>query len=317
MPLEKVGLEAILLTDEFEKGRKIYERGLARTNSATKKTADAMSKTGKTMTAGWQSAAGAVGLLASAAVASFSVMETAWTAANEAMEKRGMESSAERIEEAWAGLRFELGSNLIPVVEDLGDAAVTMIGKMGEGITVFGDLLAKTHANIASLQAYSQVMTAAGESEEKFAGSIWAHRYQLGKALTGQEEMVSLQERQKRASEAGAEAYERTMERYAEATKPLVETEEEAARNYEKMASVINATLASIADAQRNHNRKLGDMAGDHFYKQERAWAQYEKQVGKEIVKGQKVASSLEGLADLQELLPLRTRQSQSEDLDR
>lgn len=58
MPLEKVGLEAILLTDEFEKGRKIYERGLARTNSATKKTADAMSKTGKTMTAGWQSAAG-------------------------------------------------------------------------------------------------------------------------------------------------------------------------------------------------------------------------------------------------------------------
>jgi hypothetical protein len=268
MPLEQVGLEAVFDTKEFQRGQRIYEQGLNRVNNVTKKSADAMSKTGKDMAVGWQAAAGAAGLLATAAIASFNVMEAGWAAANAAMEKRGMESSAERIEKAWADLSFKLGSSLIPAVEDLGDAAVAMIGKMEKGVTVFGDMVAKIHANIASLQAYGQVMTAAGESEEKFAGSIWAHRYQLGKALTDQEEMIKLQERQKRAGEAAVEAYEHTMDRYAEATKPLVE--DGVARDYEKVADAINATFQRIADEQ------------------ERAWQQYGQDVAKEIEKGQK-----------------------------
>ena len=62
----------------------------------------------------------------------------------------------------------------------------------------------------------------------------------------------------------------------------------------EKIAEAMTGTLTRIADAQRDHNRKLGDMADDHFCKQERAWAQYEKSVAKEIVKGQKQIAKIE-----------------------
>jgi len=280
MALERVGLKAVFETAEFSQGQKIYEAGTKKSNALAKDAARQSLEASRTMTAGWQSAARAAGLLATAAIASFGLMKTAWNLANEAMEKRGLETSAGRIEEAWAKLRFELGSNLIPVIEDLGDAAVTMIGKLEVGVKTFGDLLAKTHANIAGLRAYSQVMMAAGESEEKFAGSIWAHRYQLGKALTDQEKMVELQERQKRASEAAAEAYEKTTERYAEATKPLVEVE---AVDYEKAAQKLQAAFSRIEQLHEKHVLALQRKEEDAARARARAWAQYGRQVEKAV----------------------------------
>lgn len=95
-------------------------------------------------------------------------------------------------------------------------------------------------------------------------------------------------------AEAEAEAAKKRQKADEEAS---AAADEEAAKRREaaeKVAETMTKTLTQIADAQRDHDRKLADMADDHFYKQERAWEQYERSVVKEIAKGQKAIAKIE-----------------------
>jgi hypothetical protein len=95
-------------------------------------------------------------------------------------------------------------------------------------------------------------------------------------------------------AEAEAEAAKKRQKADEEAAAAAEEEARKRREAAEKVAETMTGTLTQIADAQRDHDRKLADMADDHFYKQERAWQQYEKSVAKEIQKGQKAVAKIE-----------------------
>jgi len=77
MALERVGLEAVFLTGEFQRGVTIYQQNIKVVNNATKEAADEAEKRSKDMASAWEKGFTKIAKKAAVAVASFLAVQKA------------------------------------------------------------------------------------------------------------------------------------------------------------------------------------------------------------------------------------------------
>jgi hypothetical protein len=315
-PLERVGLEAVFDTAAFQRGQRIYERGLDSVNASTTRTA-------RRLTAAWDdSAAGlddlfsrmdaakgktdelaasyaslgseaggvaaGLGTLGAAAVGvgiGLAIVGAAGVAIWRKIDDAAMEYLArseevvkaqERVNEEWDRASRHLAQTLIPLKVELLNVELKLATAVADVTETFGKLVAIAHSGIAAIVAGLGVIPEA-----------------ITMAFRG--EIPSMEELWNTMTEAGEEAFGETMLTYRDAfEETFEETEEQAEDSWDKIADAVNRALERIEDMQIAHTRRLADLADDYAVKQERAWAKYEKAVAKEIARGQAQIAKLE-----------------------
>jgi hypothetical protein len=308
LPLERVGLEAFFDTSAFQRGQAIYERGLARVDSTTTKTARKLSAAWGDSTAGLDdlfsrmdaakgqadelaagyaalgdeavavaAGLGTIGAAATGVGIGLAIVGAAGVAVWRKIDDAAMEylARSEEVVKAQDGVNDEwdrasrhLAQTLIPLKVELLNVELKLATAVADVTETFGKLVAIAHSSIAAIVA-----------------GLGAIPEAIVMAFRGEKPVF--EDLWETMTEAGEEAFGETMLTYRDAfEETFPEIEEEAEDSWEKIADAVSSAMQRIEDMQVAHGRRLSDLADDYAVRQARSWAKYEKAVAKEIDRG-------------------------------